>query len=118
MSFKVIIAGTRTFQDYKKLQKVCDELLAKRHPDVTIISGMAQGADLLGKKYGEAREYEVLEYPADWSSYGKYAGIKRNKDMAEVANALIAFWDHKSVGTKHMIDYAKELGLMVRIVRI
>ena len=44
------------------------------------------------------------------------AGYLRNKQMAEYADALIAFWDGESKGTKHMIDLAKKNGLKVRIV--
>jgi hypothetical protein len=36
--------------------------------------------------------------------------------MAEIANAIIAFWDGKSRGTKSMIDIAKRKGLQVAIV--
>ena len=37
--------------------------------------------------------------------------------MAEVSDALIAFWDGQSRGTKSMIDLAKRKGLQVAIVR-
>ena len=36
--------------------------------------------------------------------HGKKAGYLRNVDMAEYADALVAFWDGKSKGTGHMID--------------
>lgn len=36
--------------------------------------------------------------------------------MAEVADALIAFWDGSSKGTKHMIDIMNEKNLLVRVV--
>jgi len=35
--------------------------------------------------------------------------------MANYANALIAFWDGKSKGTKHMIKLAKIQGLKIQI---
>ena len=37
--------------------------------------------------------------------------------MAEYADALVAFWDGESKGTKHMIETAKEKGLDIRIKR-
>ena len=40
---------------------------------------------------------------ADWDYYGKAAGFIRNIEMADNADALIAFWDNKSKGTGHMI---------------
>jgi hypothetical protein len=36
--------------------------------------------------------------------------------MAEYADALVAFWDGKSRGTKHMIDLANKSGIQVRVV--
>lgn len=36
---------------------------------------------------------------------------------ASVADALIAFWDGKSRGTKNMIDTATKRGLKVAVVR-
>ena len=58
----------------------------------------------------------MLSFPADWDKYGKAAGYKRNEEMARNADALIAFWDGKSRGTKHMIDLAKKYDLQARIV--
>ena len=118
VTYKVIIAGTRTFTNYKKLKESCDKLLANRHPDVTIVCGMARGADLLGKRYAEEKGYGVLEYPADWDKFGKYAGRERNNRMGQVANALIAFWDGKSRGTSHMIGVAQRKGIPVRIIDV
>ena len=37
--------------------------------------------------------------------------------MSEYADALIAFWDGESRGTKHMIDIVTEKGLKTRIIR-
>lgn len=51
-------------------------------------------------------------YPADWNGYGKSAGYRRNVQMAQVADALIAI-TNGSPGTKHMIDIANEKGLKV-----
>ena len=41
----------------------------------------------------------------------------RNAVMADNADALIAYWDGISRGTKNMIDEARKRGLAVRIKR-
>ena len=56
-------------------------------------------------------------YPAQWDKYGKRAGYRRNEQMAEVADGLIAFWDGQSKGTKHMIDIMTEKNLPTKVVR-
>lgn len=81
------------------------------------MSGTANGADQLSERWAKEFGYLIKYFPANWEKYGKLAGYKRNKQMAEYADALIAFWDGKSKGTKHMIDLAKEQNLQVRVVR-
>jgi len=113
---KVIIAGGRNFNDYNKLIESCDNILVNQK-EVEIVSGTAAGADTLGERYAQEKGYEVKKFPAQWDLYGKSAGYKRNQQMAEYADGLIAFWDGKSKGTKHMIDIANKMGLKVRVVR-
>lgn len=111
---KVIIAGGRNFDDFNKLSQVCDEFL-KDQNNVEIVSGAYKGADLLGERYAAERNYPIKQFPADWHRYGKSAGLKRNIEMAAYADALIAFWDGESKGTKHMIELATQAGLKVKI---
>ena len=111
---KVIVAGTRTFDDYELMKRKLDYYFQVCTP--TIICGEARGADTLGKRYAEERGYKALSYPADWSK-GKSAGYARNERMAKEADALIAFWDGKSAGTKHMIETMRKMNKSVRIVK-
>ncbi len=111
---KVIIAGGRTFKDYVTMRNYCDLILSNQK-DIEIVSGTANGADKLGEQYAREKRYALKQFPADWDTYGKGAGYKRNEQMALYADALIAFWDKKSRGTKHMIDLAEKHGLKIRI---
>ena len=111
---RVIIAGGRSFKNYKRLCNVCDYMLQNQQT-VEIVSGCAMGADKLGEKYAEERGFEVKRFPAEWTVYQKAAGFIRNKKMAEYSDALIAFWDGHSKGTKHMINLAKQYGLKIKI---
>jgi len=114
--FKVIIAGSRDFDDYNLLRNTMDKLLVNK-TQVTIISGTARGADRLGEQYAQERGYNLLRFPADWDKYGKKAGYIRNKEMARAADACVVFWNGQSKGSKHMIDIAKKHGLQLRIIR-
>lgn len=114
---KVIIAGTRTFKNYELLKKHVDAILANQK-DVEIVSGGAMGTDRLGEKYALSHTLMIKRFVADWNKYGKAAGPIRNKQMAEYADALIAFWDGKSKGTESMISLAKEHNLKIRIIKI
>lgn len=117
--YKIIIAGGRDFMDYNLLKEKTDKILQEKKVThkIVIISGCARGADTLGLRYASENAFDVEEYPADWNKYGKKAGYVRNVEMAENADALIAFWDGKSKGTKHMIDIATERNLPIRVIR-
>ena len=117
-NFKVIIAGSRGFSNYKLLREQCNKFLREKRKtsNIIIVSGHARGADTLGEKYAQDEGFTLEIYPAQWKKFGKRAGYRRNEQMAEVADALIAFWDGSSKGTKHMIDIMNEKNLLVRVV--
>ena len=115
--FRVIIAGGRDFDDYDLVVSTMDKLLQNITEPITIVCGMARGADTLGERYAISKGYEVARFPADWGKFGKAAGYKRNEQMAQNADALVAFWDGSSRGTKHMIDLAHKYNLRVRVKR-
>lgn len=103
---KLIIAGSRTFNDYEQLRHRCNLIIeyAASEEEIEIVSGTAPGADRLGEKYAKEKGYAIKQFPADWKKLGRRAGIVRNTEMAQYADALIAFWDGKSKGTMHMIN--------------
>lgn len=115
---RLIIAGSRDFNDYELLCEKCDSFLSDHKNDlsITIVSGGAKGADRLGEKYAKEMNYKLMVIPANWNQYGRSAGVIRNEEMAKAGDALIAFWDGKSKGTKHMIDIATKQKLIVTIV--
>lgn len=77
---------------------------------------MARGADSLAHNFAVQNNMEVHCFPADWNKYGKAAGMIRNKQMGNFADTLLVFWDGKSKGTKHMIDYMESLRKPMHIV--
>ncbi len=113
---RVIIAGGRDFTDKSLLYSKCDLILANQQ-NIEIVSGGAKGADTLGEQYATDRGYPLTRYNADWDKYKKAAGPIRNKLMNENADALIAFFNLKSKGTRNMIEEASKRNLKVRIIK-
>ena len=112
---KVIVAGSRNFNDYNLLKNKLDVILSNQK-EVIIVSGTARGADKLGERYAEETHHKLEKYPAMLDIYGKSAGYKRNEEMAKVADSCVVFWDGKSSGTKHMIDLVKKFNLKLRVI--
>lgn len=117
---RIIVAGGRDFNDYELMKSHLKELIGDTTKSITIVSGMARGADTLGIRFADEFGYDVARFPADWDNLGKRAGFIRNEEMAKYAEEsngiLVAFWDCQSRGTKDMIHRAEKHRLQVRIV--
>ena len=72
-----------------------------------LISGDAKGADQLAEEYAVLNNISIEQNKPDYTKYGRGTPIVKNKQMVELCDTVIAFWDGKSKGTKSTIDYAK-----------
>ena len=109
---KTIIAGSRTITEYSHLLQAI--AVCGWTPSL-VLSGTAKGVDRLGEMWAIGNKVPLKRYPADWNTYGKSAGYRRNEEMAERAEALLAIWDTKSKGTQHMISVAGKKNLRIFI---
>jgi hypothetical protein len=120
---KIIIAGGRDFEDReffdKTLEKILSPIKIFSPERVEIVSGHCSGVDTMAEEWSKERGYNVKPFPVtkeEWKKFGLSAGPMRNRKMAKYADALIAFWDQKSRGTKSMIDIARKEGLSVIVI--
>lgn len=114
---RIVVAGCRDYNDYDEAKAyidMCIEKIKSKH-EIVFVSGSCRGADRLGERYAEDNGYKIERYPAQWSKYGRCAGLIRNKEMAEVGDYIICFWDGKSRGTKSMIDIANRMGKNISV---
>ena len=110
---KLIIAGSRTFTDY---QLLCQTLAPEKHRVTQVITGGARGADRLGIRWAVSHSVRLKGFPADWQRFGKSAGVRRNFQMAQAGDMLLAFCDGRSAGTRHMISCMQQLGKPVVVI--
>ena len=109
---KVIVAGTRDFDDYELLKEKL-----KTYDITEVVCGGAKGADTLGENYAKECEISVDYFPADWNKYGKAAGHIRNGDMAEYCDMAVIFWDGESKGSQDMIQKMRNIKKPCYIIR-
>lgn len=116
---KLIVAGGRDFIDSQTMITVLIDLVdkGKIDPNPELVCGMARGADILAFRLWKQENMQIHVFPAEWDKYGKSAGLRRNKEMGEFADAAVCFWDGNSKGTKHMIDIMNKLNKPVYVVR-
>lgn len=114
---KIVIAGTRTFSDYKLMDEEIKKFLIENEvSNPEIVSGMSRGADKLGFRWAEQNGFQTKKFPADWNKYGRAAGPIRNKEMLNYGDSVLVFWDGKSVGTKHMIDITYKSKKKIKVI--
>jgi predicted Rossmann fold nucleotide-binding protein DprA/Smf involved in DNA uptake len=112
---KTIIAGSRDFNDYNLLKQT---IIESKIQITKIVSGGCRGADKLGEKYAKENNIPCEIFNANWDLYGKSAGFRRNKEMVENADALIAVHINNSKGTSNTIELAKKMNLKVFVKKI
>lgn len=117
---RVLVCGSRHFNDYNKLKEWLDFYVLPNDSNHIIIEGEARGADRLARRYGEERGIEVLRFPALWDKHGKSAGPIRNRQMLTEGQPelVVAFRGPNSRGTQNMIDQAKKAGVETVVVDI
>ncbi len=98
---KIAIIGSRNIKDI-----IIDEFVP---PGITeIVSGGARGIDQLSKDYALKNNIKYTEFLPEYNLYSRVAPLKRNIQIVDYSDTVIAIWDGKSNGTRHVIEYCKQ----------
>lgn len=111
---KIIVAGSREFENYSLLADTLDKLYQE---PIEVVCGGARGADNFGRLWAIKRGHPYKMFIPNWQAEGKVAGFNRNVEMADYADELVAFWDGKSKGTEHMIKIMEGIGKPVKVIK-
>lgn len=105
---KVAVIGSRNLS-------VVD--LGKYLPENTteIVSGGAKGIDTCAKNYAIANGIKLVEFLPEYEKYGRGAPLKRNIQIINYADLVLAFWDGSSRGTNFVIEQCKKSNIPVKI---
>ena len=81
-----------------------------------IVSGGAAGIDTCAAAYARAHRLPLKVFLPEYEKYGRSAPIRRNIQIVNYADCVLAFWDGSSRGTKFVIDYCKRTGKPCSVV--
>lgn len=117
----VAIVGSRDYPDLEQVRSYVRgmKLVQDEHGiPMRVVSGGARGVDAAAEEEAVRLGLEVAVFPAHWNrqpdgSYDKSAGFRRNKQIVEAADYVVAFWDGKSKGTQHTMRLAYDDGKLV-----
>jgi hypothetical protein len=110
---RLAIVGSRDFTNLELVKS----FVARLKPTTVVVSGGARGVDTVAELAAEQAGLARDTIPADWDLHGKSAGFKRNVQLVNSVDGLVAFWDGHSRGTKHAISLAYQRGIWHRIYR-
>lgn len=115
---KVLVCGSRNYNNWQKIYQVLDAQLAKVGPSLLIISGGASGADTHAREWAVDRRVDHLTLYAKWETEGrKSAGFIRNRRMASKKPKLVLAFSEdfdNSRGTRDMIGVAEKMNIKVK----
>ena len=81
-----------------------------------IVTGGAVGVDSCAMEYANKNGIKLTVFLPQYKRYGRAAPIKRNIEIVDYADKVIAFWDGTSRGTKFVIEYAKKAGKPCEVI--
>jgi hypothetical protein len=102
---RTIIGGSRSIDDYNLVLSGINE---SKFIITEVICGLERGPDLFGERWALERKIPITYFPADWENFGKEGKSVNIEQMVNYAEALIAIYDGKSLGTQYLISYAKK----------
>ena len=80
-----------------------------------IVSGGARGVDTCAREYANTHSIKLTEFLPEYNRYGRGAPLKRNLQIIDYADCVLAFWDGQSRGTKFVIQHCKTQSKPVRV---
>lgn len=114
--FVTIVAGSRSITDAEVVETAINDAPF----EITeLVSGGAEGVDTLAEDWADEQNVAVETFRPDYDTYdSNLAPLKRNEEMANYAEALVAVWNgDRPSGTTHMIQTAKDNDLALHIHR-
>lgn len=103
ISLNLGVVGSRTFSDRDLIFAWLDRIHKDLGPFDKLVTGDAQGADLIAESWGKKNNINVKICYADWTNLGNKASYLRNISVIDNSDLVIAFWDGDSKGTAHAI---------------
>jgi hypothetical protein len=111
--YRILVTASRNWDDWDLVDFVLTSAAGPHLPDVTIVHGACpSGGDPMADRWALDHDLKPERHPADWHSYGRSAGPRRNAFMvARRADLCLAFIRNHSAGATGCADMAEASGI-------
>lgn len=106
---KVAVIGSRTVHSIP----LEDYLPAET---TELVSGGAKGVDQCAEVYAAAHQMKLTVFLPDYARYRRGAPLRRNRQIVDYSDLVLAFWDGSSRGTRYTIAYCRSIGTPVQVI--
>lgn len=119
---KLLVTGGREWEDAELVDEALClvlELTGLKSNELIVIEGGARGLDTIAHEVAAHLGCKVITMPAEWSRYGKGAGMIRNRRMLDKGPDLVLGFHsdfNNSKGTKDCVLQAHERSLPVAVI--
>lgn len=117
LGVRLLVAGSRDGVPFERVDAEIQTWIRAHGVPTQIVHGGAPGVDTHAGLVAESLGIRVRVFPADWSTFGKSAGPRRNAEMARYATHALVI-HHGSRGSLDMVRRARAKKLNVTEVRV
>ena len=83
-----------------------------------LVSGGAKGIDTCVRDFAKKEGIKLTEFLPEYRRFGRGAPLRRNLQIIEYADMIVAFWDGQSQGTSFVIKQCKKQGKPIKVYKM
>ncbi|MFN2465166.1 MAG: hypothetical protein ABR598_02750 [Candidatus Dormibacteria bacterium] len=109
---RVAIVGSRHFPEMERVRAFVQALPA----GAIVLTGGASGVDAAAGQAARDKALGLIKLPPRFEeATDPGASVRRNQELVDSADVLVAFWDGQSTGTRRTVERALESGREVHV---
>lgn len=115
--FKVVVTGSKGFDNYAILEAFVDKKLSRvaQEDTIEIVTSHAKNIVDMAMRYAQERGYHHKHFQPNPAKYYSQAYQRVNEEMIAYADSFIVFWDGRDGAAENLIRKAKKAGVLIAV---
>jgi hypothetical protein len=117
MAFRVLVIGGRQLISYSALRFTLDKLLAKRLPDVELLTAGGPGVPMLAASYATERGFDLRALLPEYGRFPEAAAVeRRDAELVLLADAAVVVLMGNEPRVRRVLDALQARGVPVHVI--